>query len=224
MSQATIDLKGIDNKKIKFSMEIIVSIKELISEGKYYKVLINKSNKAVGLRILTKVLILKESFHELSTRATLIYNTHFSRKKDKVYINYRTEIEQFNVTKNGSLYTIKVIDINLGLEYTVPAKTYREKVIDKHSNETKKTISETVREAQRSVEAREKTPIQQYPKRAIEARVWTAKDTAFKRCGNCINLMGSNVCRKHQRKMSVDNACNLFYAPRVYLGGGVSPR
>lgn len=55
-------------------------------------------------------------------------------------------------------------------------------------------------------------------------KIWQAGDNSYKRCENCLNFIERDICRKHNRAVSKDNACENFYAPKVYLGGTFSPR
>ncbi|WP_209121146.1 hypothetical protein [Alkalihalobacillus sp. BA299] len=62
---------------------------------------------------------------------------------------------------------------------------------------------------------------------SIEVKIWTAKDTSYRRCEHCHYYnFRQKMCGLFSKRVEANNACKRFYAPRfkTYSGGGFSPR
>ena len=211
-------------------------------EGRHYLVIVNMKNKSMNVELHAKIglpIKIVDQINENRCKGRIGNVSYLLNPNGSLTLKAATQFKPDAVTKTDSRYLIKVTNHResiVNIKYTLPEDIYhrsipKEVVSKAAAKALAQKITDQILSGQYPTEpkpSRKRAAVKTKPSKpktkepSISIR--TAKDTSFKRCEHCVNMQADYYCRVHKKTVKSNNACSRFFAPRVYLGGSVSPR
>ncbi|OIJ20957.1 hypothetical protein BKP45_07605 [Anaerobacillus alkalidiazotrophicus] len=157
-----------------------------------------------------------------------------SKKVDFIKIFFQKDYLSIELRK---IISVKKKKLKRKDGYYVISYGYNSKLFDgiiTHKVEINRLYENVISKYERKkIQAKKVKPVQEPTKppplkpSSNEVKIWTARDTSYRRCEHChYYSYRQKMCGLFTKRVEENNACIRFYAPkfRTYSGGRFSPR
>jgi hypothetical protein len=195
--------------------------------GIYYEINIKKKSKTgniLSLKItMDKNMFLKKKKLKNGCAEITVNTNHFNVLIER-YVSVK-KITKVNNYKRLHYYHDGIFSIEV--EHLLTQDYFNKIHLNylTHKNKRQQEISKI--QTKKKQKKNTSTPSTTKPTTNKELKIWVARDTSYRRCGNCdFYHARQSRCGLFSKEVKANNACKRFYSPkiRIYFGGGFSPR